>query len=57
MPTYDFRCAACKKSFSATMTWTEFDKKRGKARCPKCGKSKAVEQVLGNVLVKTSKKS
>ena len=57
MPSYDFRCTKCKKAFTAIMTWSEFDKKRGKAKCPKCKKTKDVEQVLGNVLVKTSKKS
>ena len=55
MPNYDYHCLACKKKFSVTMTWAEFDKKR-KPKCPKCGKRK-VEQVFGNVLVKTTKKS
>ena len=54
MPSYDFRCLECKKTFAATMTWAEFDK--SKPKCPKCGKRK-VEQVFGEVLVKTSKKS
>jgi putative FmdB family regulatory protein len=57
MPNYDFRCTACKKTFTATMTWTQFDKKRGKAKCPKCGKSRNVEQLIGSQMVKTSKKS
>ncbi|MBM4034995.1 MAG: zinc ribbon domain-containing protein [Planctomycetes bacterium] len=54
MPSYDFRCLECNKTFTATMSWAEFDK--GKPKCPKCGKRK-VEQVFGEVLVKTSKKS
>ena len=53
MPTYDYRCASCKKKFAVTRTWAEFDKSP-RPRCPKCGKSKNVEQVLGSVLVKTS---
>ena len=57
MPTYDFRCSACKRAFSVTMTWTEFDKRRGKAKCPKCKKTKNVQQVIGTPLAKTSKKS
>ncbi len=56
MPTYDFRCLACKKKFTLTMTWAEFDKCKGKPKCPKCGKKK-VEQVYGTQMVKTSKKS
>jgi len=56
MPTYDFRCAACKKAFSVAMTRAQFDKKR-KPKCPKCGKTKDVEQHLGSVLAKTAKKS
>jgi len=54
MPTYDFRCQECKKDFSVTLTWTQFDK--GKPKCPKCGKKK-VEPIFGAVLAKTSKKS
>jgi len=54
MPTYDYKCQECKKKFQVTMTWTDFDQR--KPKCPKCGKRK-VEQVYGEVLVKTSKKS
>jgi len=56
MPTYEFQCLGCKKTFTATLTWGEFDKVKGKPKCPKCGKRK-VEQAIGNVLAKTSKKS
>ena len=56
MPTYDYRCSACKKTFSVARSWEQFDKAR-KPKCPKCGKTKKVEQVFGSVLVKTSKKS
>ena len=55
MPTYDFRCQDCKKTFSVVLTWEQFDK--GKPKCPKCGKKKEVEPVFGSVLAKTSKKS
>ena len=57
MPNYDFHCAACKKQFSVMMTWAEFDKAKGKPKCPKCGKKTGVEQVFGTQMVKTSKKS
>lgn len=55
MPTYDFRCAGCRKSFSLVMTYEEYDSKR--VRCPKCKKSKGVERVFSTVFAKTSKKS
>lgn len=55
MPTYDFRCTACKKTFSVTMTYDEYDAK--KVRCPTCKKSKPVERVFSTVFAKTSKKS
>jgi putative FmdB family regulatory protein len=56
MPTYDYRCQACKRTFTLARTWEEFDKQR-KPKCPKCRKSGQVQQLLGGVLVKTSKKS
>ena len=56
MPTYDYRCTACRKIFSVTRSWADFDTKRT-PKCPRCGKRKAVEQLFASVLVKTSKKS
>ena len=56
MPSYDYRCTACRKTFTVTRTWAEYDKKPT-PKCPKCGKSKAVEPVFSGFLVKTSKKS
>ena len=57
MPSYEFLCSACKKQFIAALTWTQFDKAKGKAKCPKCGKKSHVEQVIATQTVKTSKKS
>lgn len=54
MPTYSYRCEACRKTFSLQMTIAEHDKKR--LRCPKCS-SRKVRQQLGSFGVKTSKKS
>ena len=54
MPTYDYACAACKKRFSATLTFAEHDRKRPK--CPRC-KSVRVVQQFGAVFTKTSRKS
>lgn len=54
MPTYDFRCEACKKRFSLTLSFAEYDGK--KVRCVKCG-SRRVKRQIGRVFAKTSKKS
>jgi putative FmdB family regulatory protein len=54
MPTYDFVCKECKKTFTLTMTLEEYDK--GRFACPKC-KSKKVEQKMAAFFAVTSKKS
>ena len=54
MPTYQYRCEKCGKSFERIETIT--DDERAKAKCPKCD-SKKVTQVPGHVHVVTSKKS
>jgi len=54
VPTYQYRCSECGKSFERTETITEHE--AAKVRCPKCN-SKKVTQVPGRVHVVTSKKS
>ena len=54
MPNYDFRCLACNKSFSKTLTLAQYDK--GKFECPHC-RSKKVEQRFSAFYAVTSKKS
>lgn len=54
MPTYEFRCEKCKKSFSLTLTVSEYEKT--KFRCPKC-KSVKVKQQITSFQAITSKKS
>jgi putative FmdB family regulatory protein len=54
MPTYDYLCKACKKTFTLTMTMVGHDKAR--VACPKC-KSKKVEQQFAAFFAVTSKKS
>jgi putative FmdB family regulatory protein len=54
VPTYQYRCRECGKSFERTETITEHE--AAKARCPKCN-SKKVTQVPGRIHVVTSKKS
>lgn len=54
MPTYDFICDSCKKSFSQIMTISEYEKKQ--FQCPKC-KSTKVTRKISTFQVVTSKKS
>ena len=54
VPTYQYRCNECGKSFERTETITEHE--AAKVRCPKCN-SKKVTQVPGRVHVVTSKKA
>lgn len=54
MPTYEFVCGACKKKFSATMTFSEHDKAH--VTCPKCKGRKCAQQ-FSTVFTKTSRKS
>jgi putative FmdB family regulatory protein len=54
MPTYEYACKECKKTFTLTMTLGEHEKAR--VACPKC-KSKKVEQQFAAFFAVTSKKS
>jgi len=54
MPSYDYTCKQCKKTFTITLTISEHDKKR--VACPKC-KSRKVEQQFGSFFAVTAKKS
>ena len=54
MPTYDFECQKCDKSFTLTMSVSEYEKKG--FRCPEC-KSNNVKQQITHFQTKTSKKS
>jgi putative FmdB family regulatory protein len=54
MPTYEFVCNNCKKSFNLSMKISDYEKK--KFSCPKC-KSRKVRQQLTAFQTITSKKS
>lgn len=54
MPTYEYACKDCKKTFTLTMTLGEHEKAR--VACPKC-KSRKVEQRFAAFFAVTSKKS
>jgi putative FmdB family regulatory protein len=54
MPVYEFICEKCNKSFTLTITVSEYEKK--KFQCPKC-KSSNVKQQISPFQAITSKKS
>jgi putative FmdB family regulatory protein len=54
MPTYEFVCEKCNKTFALAMTVAEYEKK--KTKCPKCG-GKKVKQIVSSFQTVTSKKS
>ncbi len=54
MPSYEYGCKDCKKTFTVTQTLQEYEKAR--VACPKC-KSKKVERRAAAFFAVTSKKS
>jgi putative FmdB family regulatory protein len=54
MPTYEFFCDKCKKSYTQILSIAEYEKK--KFRCPSC-KSTRVKQQITAFQTVTSKKS
>jgi putative FmdB family regulatory protein len=54
MPTYDFVCEKCKKSFSLVISIAEYEK--GGFFCPKC-KGGEVKRKISPFQVKTTRKS
>ena len=58
MPTYEFLCNGCEKSFERIWSLDEYNRvlKEKSLKCPKCGSQKVVRQISA-VQVKTSKKS
>jgi putative FmdB family regulatory protein len=54
MPTYEYRCEACKKEFALIQSFKEHEK--AKVTCPKC-KGKKVKQLISLFTTKTSRKS
>jgi putative FmdB family regulatory protein len=54
MPTYEFMCEACKKTFDIVLTTAE--RATAKVQCPGCGSSK-VEPRVAMFSAKTSRKS
>jgi len=55
MPTYEYLCGDCKKTFTLVRSLSEHDSDPH-PKCQHCG-SRNVEQMLPTVTVQTSKKS
>lgn len=57
MPTYEFLCQKCEKSFERIYSLEEYEREtKKKMKCPTCGSTNVVRQISA-VQVKTSKKS
>ena len=54
MPTYEFYCEQCNKSFDTVLSLSEYEKK--KYTCPECKSNKLKQQITSFQAV-TSKKS
>ncbi len=54
MPTYEYRCAACRKPFEIVRPISDTRSKT--IKCPKC-ESRKVERRWSSVFVETSRKS
>ena len=55
MPTYEFYCKECNKSFTIILSISEYEKK--KYSCPKCKDKKKLKQQITSFQTVTSKKS
>jgi putative FmdB family regulatory protein len=57
MPTYEFSCQKCNKSFELTYSVSEFERaKKHGIKCSKCGSSRVIQKVPA-FQVQTAKKS
>lgn len=53
MPTYEFYCEKCKKTYELILTVTDYEKK--KYRCPKCKSTKLTQQITAFTAITSSK--
>jgi putative FmdB family regulatory protein len=57
MPTYEFHCEKCDKTFEQTWSLSEYDHRiKEKMKCPSCDSTRVVK-TISLVQVKTTKKS
>jgi len=57
MPTYEFICTDCNKSFHVDMSIAEYAKRKRPFKCPKCESSRHVQRKVTSFFALTSKKS
>jgi putative FmdB family regulatory protein len=55
MPTYEYQCKACNRTFSVIQTLAEHEK--GKPACPKCKTKRDVKQLMSTFSAQTGRKS
>lgn len=55
MPTYEFKCKKCNKTFSIQMTISDYSTKKSFA-CPHC-KSRSVKRIFSSFTAVTSSKT
>ena len=56
MPTYEFICTECKKTFSVVMSMEGYSKRKY-FKCPSCESSRHVQRKVTGFFAVTSKKS
>ncbi len=56
MPTYEYLCQACGKTFTRVMSFAQYGQ-RPRPACPKCNSSKKIVQRVSSFQVVTAKKT
>jgi putative FmdB family regulatory protein len=56
MATYQFRCNKCRKNFEVILSFTDYERRRGRIKCPRCA-STSIARRITLFEVKTSRKS
>jgi len=55
MPTYEYRCGKCKKTFTVMISLKDYE--AGNVKCPKCKGKRHLMQQITHFMTKTSRKS
>jgi len=54
MPTYEYRCGKCKKTFTVIIRLKDYE--AGNVKCPKCKGKRHLTQQITHFMTKTSRK-